>query len=176
MEQFDYKDNTYYFVNGKFTDEHFITLNVSDTNEVAEYYCSHINYENYDRHQLYDLINQVKSSGAYFLAIKIIKYGLDKFCNNDNFLMQVLPIYSSALRLLYKPREAIAVFGKYESNIYALSMAFLTSIASAYCDIKDYDNALKCANRAYAMQGGSVGERTELTLVFARIKKEREEN
>lgn len=52
------------------------------------------------------------------------------------------------------------------------SVALLTSLAAAYCDVKDYKKAKYCADRAYAAQGGGQGYKNELALVYLRIKKE----
>ena len=53
-----------------------------------------------------------------------------------------------------------------------LSVPLLTSLAAAYCDVGNYELAKKCANKAYAIQGGGKNYQTELSLVFQRIKKE----
>ena len=53
-----------------------------------------------------------------------------------------------------------------------LSVPLLTSLAAAYCDVGNYELAKKCADRAYAIQGGSQNYQSELSLVYARIRKE----
>ena len=53
-----------------------------------------------------------------------------------------------------------------------LSPALLTSLSAAYCDVGNYEMARKCANKAYAIQGGSLNYSNELSLVYKRIKKE----
>ncbi len=49
-----------------------------------------------------------------------------------------------------------------------MSPTLLTSIAAAYCDIGDVEEARRMANSARAMQGGNSSK--ELISVYARIK------
>lgn len=84
----------------------------------------------------------------------------------------IIPVLTSCLRNVKTPQEAIrfAIDYLYRKDVH--SVPYFTSLAAAYCDIKDYANALKYANRGYAMQGGGIGEVNELSLVYKRIKKE----
>ena len=56
-------------------------------------------------------------------------------------------------------------------TIVVVSSALFTSFGSSYCELEDSDNALKFANKAYAMQGGGVGYNNELSLLYKRIRK-----
>ena len=58
--------------------------------------------------------------------------------------------------------------GQYGGRL--LSPALCTSVAAAYCDIKDYKKAKDCADKAYAMSGGKAAG--ELAAVYGRIRKE----
>ncbi|MBQ7789037.1 MAG: hypothetical protein IJ398_05225 [Clostridia bacterium] len=47
---------------------------------------------------------------------------------------------------------------------YASALLY-TSLASAYCDLKDYVSASEAINRAYPMSGS--GHKTEISLVIS---------
>ncbi|MBQ8426407.1 MAG: hypothetical protein IJX16_01450, partial [Clostridia bacterium] len=76
-------------------------------------------------------------------------------------------------RALNQPQKAID-FWMENKHIFSscLSVPLLTSLAAAYCDIGNYALAKKCADKAYAIQGGGLNYKTELSLVYRRIKKE----
>lgn len=135
-------------------------------------YYSKIDREKLDEEQLLECIKGIKYAKCLKLCTDVIQEELEKE-HSYSFIRAILPIYTSSLRELKKSKEAISFWNDNENYYYAYeSSALYTSLASAYCDIKDYVNARKFANRAYAMSGGGSGHKNELSLVYMRIKRE----
>ena len=69
------------------------------------------------------------------------------------------------------PRKVIDLFSetkrKYGTDF--ITPVLLTSVAAAYCDLKEYENALRCCKWAYKKFGGF---NPNLSNVYTRIKKE----
>ena len=121
-------------------------------------------------------IKELKTALKYDFCLSVIDYGLAKFSNSKDFYTSVFPIITSCYRAKGQPQKAID-FWMENKKIFVscLSVPLLTSLAAAYCDVGNYDLAKMCANRAYAMQGGSLHYQTELSMVYGRIKKETQE-
>ena len=98
---------------------------------------------------------------------------MGQFSDSFEYYKVVFPIITSCYRALNQPQKAID-FWMENKKIFStcLSVPLLTSLAAAYCDVGDYVLAKKCADRAYAIQGGSLNYQSELSLVYGRIKKE----
>ena len=70
------------------------------------------------------------------------------------------------------PRSAIELFS-FAKNKYGdqfITPVLLTSVAAAYCDLGEYENALRCCKWAYKRFDAQFD--ASLRNVFARIKKE----
>lgn len=80
----------------------------------------------------------------------------------------VLPIYTSVLREMGQPKKAIEAYDKYYKLMGKDNVVLITSVAAAYCDIDDYDMALKLCNKASALQDGKPIS-GELSSVYQRI-------
>lgn len=81
----------------------------------------------------------------------------------------IIPRVSACYRKLGKARSAIDFYKKavQEHGNCILDTVVLTAVSSAYGDINDWDNALDCAKRAAALNGGVIDEYLE--NVFGRI-------
>ncbi len=135
-------------------------------------YYSQIDYSQLDESQLLEYIKALKNSKLFQLCTDVIEEELTNE-HEYSFMRAILPIYTSALRERRKPELAIKFWEENSSQYYVYeSVALFTSLAAAYCDIKDYATSRKLANRAYAMSGGGAGYQTELSLVYNRLKKE----
>lgn len=174
MEKFEYDGDIYYFANNKFYDEHFIQVDKITLDKISHEYTKNIDYKSLNMDELFEKIRLVKDLEMYGLAKEMAIYGIGKFCNDLNFIRPTVSILTSCLRLMGKPSEAIEIAIKYMRKYNFKTVPILTSLAAAYCDIKDYDRAIKCANLAYAMQGGGTGYKNELSLVYKRIQKEKD--
>ena len=141
--------------------------------KVLNSYYSNIDYKSLEESELLEFLKQLKLSEFYEKCLTVIEYGLEKFTASFDFYKTVFPIITSCYRALGQSQKAID-FWMENKQIFTscLSVPLLTSLAAAYCDIGDYELAKKCANRAYAMQGGGKNYQTELSLVYERIKKE----
>lgn len=164
-------DGSIYYYDGKnFLDECFIILEGAVLQKVAETYYGAIDYKKFEPDMILLYIKKLKANGLTFRAKMAMEYAMEKY-NDEDFLYQLLPIYSSCCREMGLAREAIERIQHDYSHI-EYSVALCTSLAAAYCDIKEYDKAIQYARMAYAKQGGGQGYKTELSLVFMRIKKE----
>lgn len=121
-----------------------------------------------------ELINNAdkfKESGDYESASK--QYMEAMVRSNRNEYSSILPRLSSCYRKLGKPKKSISLMDEavstYDNRI--INSAMLTSVAAAYCDLKQWGEAKKYANKAYAVSGGKAD--VELMNVFSRIKAEK---
>lgn len=171
MKQIHYNGKMYHFDGKYFFDEFFIILSGEELNNVSRAYFNTIQYETLNSEDLFKTIKQMKSCGLYYETKKAIEFAIDKKSNDTQLLYGILPIYTSCCREAHQPKDAI-IFAEKFLPICGGSSATYTSLAAAYCDIGDYENAKKCARRAYAKQGGGQGYNTEVSLVFKRIAKE----
>lgn len=121
--------------------------------------------------EILDYIKKLKGNGLYVQAKNVMRYAMEKYDGNEKFLFHLLPIFTSCCREMGCAEEAIITAESYYPRIEP-SVALCTSLAAACCDMKNYDKAKWYARMAYAKQGGGQGYKTELSLVFLRLKKE----
>ena len=117
----------------------------------------------------------MKNNGLYMESLLIIKHLLPKYETENNItkLRNVLPAYTSCLRLSGKPKSAILVYKK-ATEFYGkqiISGKLVTSVAAAYCDLGDFKKARIYCDSAYLLQGRKLGKNDELSLVYKRIEK-----
>lgn len=171
MDKIIYDSEIYYIKKGIVYDRSFLQVPSNIAKFVYEEKYKNINYETFEEEQLLDFIKEIKNAEIYDKCIKAIEFGLKQFVGKISFYRVVFPILSSCYRAIKKPENVIDFWME---NRYihsdAVSSAFLTSVAGAYCDMGDYKTALTLADRAYAKQGGA-SEYNELSNVYARIKK-----
>ncbi len=173
MEKVLFEDQQYYLKNGKLYDSGFIEVPKQIAQQIFGDYYKTVNYTNFDEKQLLEHAKNVKTSECYHLCLEIIHFGLQKFPDSEDFATTVFPMITSCYRAIGQPQKAID-FWMENKPIFAscLSTPLLTSLAAAYCDVGNYVLAKKCADKAYALQGGSKFYQTELSLVYGRIRKE----
>lgn len=177
MRKISYDGETYYYNKGLIYDSTFIEVPKTISQKILLNYYMEIDYEEFDESELLTLIKDLKNSGFYDRCLTIVNYGLKKFNTSADYYITVFPIITSCYRSLGQAQKAIDFWmGNKRLFSSCLSVPLLTSLAAAYCDIGNYEMAKKCANRAYAIQGGSKNYTTELSLVYQRIKKESEED
>ena len=70
------------------------------------------------------------------------------------------------------PKKVIELFSSLKNRygVDFITPVLLTSVAAAYCDLGEYDNALRCCKWAYRKFDGEFN--SNLSGVWARIKKE----
>ncbi len=172
IEKIEYNGEKYYYCNGEFVDSSFLTLSTEDNIAVGEYYFGQVKYEGMGRKDLKDFIYLVKNAKVFRIAEKVCEYAITKYEEDYLFVRSILPTYTSLLRSNGKSQRVIDVYKKYRYMYDSHNAALLTSVAAAYCDLNDRENAIKYAKFAYWAQGGSPEKGykfNELTLVFRRI-------
>ena len=167
----------YTLADGMLFDSTGIKVSESKAEPILFKYYSNINYASMDEEQKLEYIKALKYAKFYQMCIDVIEKEF-RYEHESNFIKTILPIYTSSLREIKKPELAIKFW---DDNCWLYSkcesVALFTSLASAYCDVRDYVNARRFADRAYARRGGgSSGYETELSLVYKRIKKQTGEN
>lgn len=171
IEKIEYNGNTYYFIDGNIVDEYFIMLPENILAEVAYAYFSKIDYRFLPIDEAKEFMMSAKNNCAPRIAYKAGLYYLEERDLTTREIQFILPVFISACRKMGSSNKAIEYAEKYISKSSAYcSSALLTSLAAAYCDKGEYAKARRICNRAYAMQGGSQGYTTELSLVYKRIK------
>ena len=177
MEKFEFDDEIYYYIKNNseqyFVDSNWTKLDNATQQKVGTAYFSFMHIEEMNAVELTQYIKDVKTCGLYGLTKNACIYGLKKFGTIAQFVYNIMPVLTSTCRIMHRPQEAIDYAQQYLPACG--SVALFTSLAGAYCDVKDYTNAKKFADRAYAMQGGGKGYMNELSLVYQRIQKETKE-
>lgn len=173
MQKIVFENETYYVNKGHVYDESFIEVPLSIATKIMDLYFDGIDYNLFEEEELISHIKELKEAKKFGRCLSAIDFGTRKFTASRNFYVMVFPMITSCYRELGQAKEAIN-FWMTNKEIFSscLSVPLLTSLAAAYCDVGDYEMAKRCANRAYAMQGGGKNYATELSLVYARIKKE----
>lgn len=174
LNKFEVNGCEYYFNTdtSTFIDENFMLLPEYLIEEVAYVYFAKVDYKNLDAEQTYRFINSAKKSKANRIVLSVCEDVCEKFSNNNFFIQRILPLYNSASRALGYVKEGIEFVEKYLRRSTE-SVLLYTSLAASYCDLGDYDRAYRFAKLAYVIQGGGVGYKNELSLVFKRIQKHR---
>lgn len=173
MKKVIYHGETYYYSKGKIYDDTFIEVPVSVSSGILDGFFNTIDHKVLEESEFVTLVKELKLAEKYNRCLKTINYGLKKFTESFSYYQVVFPIITSCYRALGQPQKAID-FWERNKRLFSscLTVPLLTSLAAAYCDVGDYEKATKCANRAYAMQGGAQSGSTELSGVYGRIKKE----
>ena len=132
-------------------------------------YIKNLDSTSYSVEELVKEGDRLKESSSYLTAIDFYEKAL---ADCDEVTHQyILPRVTSCYRKVNMPRKVIELFSdtksKYGSDF--ITPVLLTSVAAAYCDLQEYENALKCCKWAYK----TFGEFSpNLSNVWARIKKE----
>lgn len=172
MQEIIFKGEKYYFNKGKLYDESFLEVSTAISETVLTQYFGSIDYTNMEEEEFVEHLKNLKRANSVNKCLEMIGYGLGKFSASTDYYTTVFPIITSCYRNIGKPEKAIA-FWMENKGIFknCLSVPLLTSLAAAYCDVGQYELALKCAQKAYAMQGGSKNYATELSNVYHRINR-----
>ena len=132
-------------------------------------YLETVDISSYSLEELLAEGDKFNSSSSYQNAIRFYEKALAD-CDEETH-NYILPRITSCYRKCNMPRKVIDLFAdtksKYGSGF--LNTALLTSVAAAYCDLKEYENALKCCKWAYRKHGKMS---SYLRRVLERIKKE----
>lgn len=174
--EIEYNGDYYLYLNGEFVEKGtYIIPPDKILKELCKNFYSKIDYTRYKNKELRNFIRELKNNNSHELCLKVCLFYFDKNIANIYEIKYILPIITSLYRSMSMPEEVIKlnekvydIFGK-----KVFSVALLTSIAAAYCDMREYDKAKSFCDSAYYLQGGGIGSQNELSLVYARIEKER---
>ena len=169
----EYNDKTYYKNNSKWVDEDCLVVPV--------YLQNILNTLTYNESNAYDMSyeeakkegDKCKKSETYPLAIKYYEYALKKA---DSFkrVSVVLPRITSCYRKTNQPQKVIELLSDMKAHYgeTIINEALLTSVAAAYCDLGEPENAIRCCKWAYKVLKTNTTESSiELANVFIRANK-----
>ena len=151
-----------------FRSRHIIVCE-SMQNILNQLYLKTIDCSNYSVAELVAEGDRLKESTSYSNAIYFYEKALEE-CDEVTY-KYILPRITSCYRKCNIPRKVIDLFAETKSLFGTdfITPVLLTSVAAAYCDLKEYENALKCCRWAYK----TFGEFSpNLHNVWERIKKE----
>lgn len=168
--KFEFDDNIYYIAKNGIADEHFFLLSEDEATKVANAYFAATPYNNLDEDALLEYVRMSCRMGVFNRTLEAFTYGLSKY-SRYSFGKDAIATITSGYRNMGQPRKAIDFALVYVDDMSLRSVPLLTSLAAAYCDIGNLESARRYCNIAYALQGGGTGYKTELSLVYARIKK-----
>lgn len=169
----EYQGKTYYRNNTKWVDRDFMVVplylqHILNTLWHDEEAATAMSYEEAKAEG-----DRLKQSESYTLAIKYYELSL-KQVENEAQISVVLPRITSCYRKINRPRKVIELFSEVKAawGEGIINEAMLTSVAAAYCDLDEPENAIRCCRWAYRVLMGSKGEYSpELANVFARANK-----
>ncbi len=172
LEKYEMDGATYYFnpKNGSWLNSSYTRVGLEEKYKLNKLRVQNIDFDNIDTEELLSIAQSMKDNNDTLNSARIFNELLNR-CEDAGVVRNILPRYTSILRMNKQPKEAINMFEKYY-DIYGKSIyspALFTSVAAAYCDTGDYNEARNKANVANAMSGGKASE--ELISVYARIKR-----
>lgn len=175
LRKIEYDNETYYYVNNQFLDSNFLVVDTSTSQKLANEYFKKIDYKVLKMQDLIGFIAELKTAEAHLLVIEVGEYGMHKFGADIEFASIVLPMMTSSYRQLKMPQQAInyaEVYLQKFPNILRSSEALCTSLAAAYCDVKDYPKAKRYADLACAINKNKGIFSPELRALYARLEQE----
>lgn len=164
-----YNDNTYRRVNGKWVDKNgMVVTHLQKT--LDNLFSKQQSKDNLTADELIAEGDRYKEAGTTHLAIQYYEAALKT--KTISVHKAVLPRLTSCYRMQGQAIKAIEIYesARMTYGEKLMSSPLCTSVAAAYCDIRDYDSAKKCADKAFAMSGGNASG--ELNSVYRRIRKE----
>ena len=170
MDKLEYNGEVYTRTQAQWTDSRHMVVHQALQRELNKIFSENIDYSSYTIEDLIREGDKFKKSSSYSDAIIFYEHAVDR-CDLETMKL-ILPRISSCYRKCNMPRKTIELFsrvkGEYGTDF--ITPVLLTSVAAAYCDLKEYENALKCCNWAYKNFGGRAS--INLKNVYARIKSE----
>ena len=170
METVTYEGRTYRRVNARWVDSSNFIVNETLQRELNHLYLETLDYTSFSVEELIEEGDKLRDGSSYRQAI--IFYEKATADCDESTLKFVLPRITSCYRKCNMPRSVIDLFTTLKRRFGEgfITPVLLTSVAAAYCDLQEYDNALRCCKWAYKNFGGKSDP--NLIHVWARIKKE----
>lgn len=169
MEKIEYNGEVYMRTQSKWVDSRHLVVHESLQKTLNEMYLKTLDYSSYTVEELVKEGDKFKDSSSYQDAIAFYEKALAD-CDEVTY-KYILPRITSCYRKCNMSRKVISLFSETKSQFGTdfITPVLLTSVAAAYCDLREYENALKCCKWAYKNFGGFD---PNLSNVWARIKKE----
>lgn len=163
---------TYRFHNSRWVDQMYCVAEGPALNKIYDHLIRTANQYPYDT--VFEYARMMKDTEHYSHASKLIDYLIEhrdqSSLGSNSTLLRLVPMKTSCLRALHKPKEAIEFFNeiikKHDTLTY--SSALYTSIAAAYCDIEDHNHALQYARIACGLN--TQDKPFELLNLIKRLK------
>lgn len=165
----------YRFINGQWVDSMFLKPPREILVKIIRKFYKVDRLSEYPIEELREQLLYCKNEGLFVEAVAFAdelqsRYEVGTRGGADvSGLRWILPVRTSLFRIMGNPVGAIKIYKDIQSRFgdVASSGALYTSVAAAYCDVDEYEIALKFCNKARAL-----GERSlELSAVYERIKK-----
>ena len=173
MVKFEYKGKTYLRYNDEWVNEHYEIAPLAVKADLDKMYADSLVLDSYTTQELVRLADTFKGNESYYLAAKHYKEALMRGTIEE--CRFIYPRLTACLRKMNRAQEAVEMLTLFKQK-YGLHMVppvLLTSVAAAFCDLKQYDDARKCYRMAVAKMNGNVSP--ELMNVKKRIEKEEQE-
>lgn len=168
METLIFEGETYRRINGRWVSSRQMVVHEGLQRDLNKAFAKELDVTKLSMKECIIEGDKFKQSGSAFIALKFYEQAL--LNANRSTMAYLLPRMTSCYRQTGQAQKAIDILSV-ASNKYGKAMvtpALLTSVAAAYCDLKDYTRAKKCCDRAYA----SGGKNEELSEVYKRIDRE----
>ena len=169
MDKLEYNGEVYTRRNAKWVDSRNLIVYENLQKFLNRLYLEKLDYSKYTVEELVAEGDKFKESTSYTSAINFYEKALED-CDDVTY-QYILPRITSCYRKNHMPRKVIDLFTetKIKFGTDFITPVLLTSVAAAYCDLQEYENALRCCRWAYK----TFGEfNPSLSNVWARIKKE----
>lgn len=168
MTEYYVDGEKYYYNKGQWLSSNFTLAPLSVVSKLNKLVIEKMDFESKSVKELHEIIDKARLSENYQLAAQALESAIRKVTVNE--IRFLLPKLTSNYRKLGRSQTAIdlgkSYIDKYKSAVW--SSALFTSIAAAYCDIDDFENARINAKKARSMSGPVMGK--ELELVYERIE------
>ena len=169
MDKLEYKGEVYTRRNAKWVDSRNLVVYENLQKVLNLLFLENLDYSGYTVDELVAEGDKLKESTSYMSAVKFYEKALED-CDEVTY-QYILPRITSCYRKMNMPRKVIDLFAETKRKFGTdfITPVLLTSVAAAYCDLHEYENALRCCKWAYK----TFGEFSpNLSNVWARIKKE----
>lgn len=172
MNIVNYDGERYYCMKNKFLDSSFIEVELNLAKKLFMELYPNPDYNTFDSEKIMDYIKLSKDIGLLEITKDACMHVLDKRRESEILVKKTLPILTSTYRALKNPNEAIKIASQYVADTNYVSVALLTSLASAYLDIKEPKTAKKYLARAQERSGNKGVMDAEVSAVYSRIERE----
>lgn len=174
MQSIINKGEKYYRLKGTWVDESFIIVPTAVQKDLNRAYFDQYlyNFQTLEYKKIREEAKFFKDNASPDIAMEMLQYLYDKLHDRKQSLKSLLSMMTSCYRMVGQPEKAVALYREvnaiYGSGIESADL--MTSVAAAFLDVKNCEQARKCCNKAYAMSSGKQSD--ELRSVYQRYKSE----